>query len=108
MSSFFHEIPPPRFPRGVSEDDPARVAWVELQMSLYGASIKLWEASLVAVVHPANVSAPIWCPSPNPGALCWPDQLADPLSGSVGFVLGLCGRWTTQPICLSPSRACDR
>ncbi|MFF2641708.1 hypothetical protein ACFVUB_17865 [Streptomyces niveus] len=58
MSDYFHEIHPPNFSRDAAEDDPARVTWTELQMSLYRASLKLWESGLVQVVHPANGERP--------------------------------------------------
>ena len=53
-SDYFHSIHPPDFPRSADEDDPRREAWVELQMGLYRAYIRLYELGLVEVVHPAN------------------------------------------------------
>lgn len=58
MSSFFHAIHPPSFDRNVSEDDPARVEWMKLQLRLYRASVDLYEKGMVRVVHPANGERP--------------------------------------------------
>ncbi|MFF3730758.1 hypothetical protein ACFYXM_10675 [Streptomyces sp. NPDC002476] len=53
-SDYFHSIHPPDFPASADADDPRREAWVELQMGLYRAYIRLRELGLVEVVHPAN------------------------------------------------------
>ncbi|MEU5900357.1 hypothetical protein [Streptomyces venezuelae] len=53
-SDYFHSIHPPNFPTSAAEGDPRREAWVELQMNLYRAHIRLHELGLVEVVHPAN------------------------------------------------------
>ncbi|MBJ7903814.1 hypothetical protein IF655_10950 [Streptomyces sp. DSM 110735] len=58
MSDFFHQIHPITFARSAPDDDPAREAWTELQLRLYGASLDLHEAGLVEVVHPANGERP--------------------------------------------------
>lgn len=57
-SSFFHTIHPPNFPKNVSEDDPAREAWVEKQIGLYGEMLALHEAGLLRIVHPSNGERP--------------------------------------------------
>ncbi|MFD8609574.1 hypothetical protein [Streptomyces sp. NPDC059631] len=53
-SDYFHSIHPPAFPASAAEDDPRREEWVETQMNLYRACIRLHELSLVEVVHPAD------------------------------------------------------
>lgn len=58
MSDFFHDMHPPNFPVSGPEEDPDRGVWQEQQFGMYRASIKLWEAELVHVVHPANGQRP--------------------------------------------------
>ncbi|MFE1451972.1 hypothetical protein [Streptomyces olivaceoviridis] len=58
MSDFFHTIHPPTFDRSAPKDDPAREAWTERQLGLYGASIELHDAGFVEIVHPANGERP--------------------------------------------------
>lgn len=58
MSDFFHTIHPPTFPQGAPAEDPAREAWMQLQLDLYRASGNLWQGGLVEVVHPANGERP--------------------------------------------------
>ncbi|MEV6179899.1 hypothetical protein [Streptomyces sp. NPDC052015] len=58
MSSFFHTIHPPTFDDSAPEDEPAREAWRERQIGLFGAMVELYEADMVKVVHPANGERP--------------------------------------------------
>jgi hypothetical protein len=57
-SSFFHTIHPPTFPSSAPEDDPAREAWTEKQLSLYGAMLRLHDLNLIRIVVPANGENP--------------------------------------------------
>lgn len=57
-SDCFHDIYPPTFDPSVPDDDPDREEWVNLQLGLYRASIDLWKADFVVVVHPANGERP--------------------------------------------------
>jgi hypothetical protein len=57
-SSFFHTIHPPTFDASVPEDDPAREAWTELQLGLYGAMLRLHDLNLIRIVVPADGSHP--------------------------------------------------
>jgi hypothetical protein len=59
MSSLFDNINAnPKPDIHAPDDDPVRVAWMEGQMALYGASLGIWEKELVRVVHPANGERP--------------------------------------------------
>lgn len=57
-SSFFHTIHPPRFPSSAPDDDPAREAWAELQLSLYGAMLRLHDLNLIRIVVQADGANP--------------------------------------------------
>lgn len=57
-SSFFHTIHPPAFPSSAPEDDPAREAWSERQIGLYGALLRLHDLGLIRVVVPADGANP--------------------------------------------------
>ncbi|MFF3547082.1 hypothetical protein ACFYXD_35255 [Streptomyces platensis] len=59
MSSLFDDVNSnPKPDIHAPEDDLVRVAWMEGQLALYGASLGIWEKGLVRVVHPANGERP--------------------------------------------------
>ncbi|MEU5431437.1 hypothetical protein AB0H73_38345 [Streptomyces olivoreticuli] len=58
MSDFFHDIHPPDFPVDAAEDDRGREAWMQRQLGLFKAQVRLHELGLVRVVHPANGARP--------------------------------------------------
>jgi hypothetical protein len=57
-SSFFHTIHPPTFDAGAPEEDPAREAWTEKQLGLYGAMLRLHDLNLIRIVVPADGANP--------------------------------------------------
>ena len=57
-SDFFHTIHPPTFDSSAPDDDPAREAWTELQLGLYGAMLRLHNLNLIRIVVPADGANP--------------------------------------------------
>jgi hypothetical protein len=53
-SNFFHTIHPPTFDQSAPGDDPDREAWMELQLGLYGAMLRLHDLNLIRIVVPAD------------------------------------------------------
>ncbi|MFI8944827.1 hypothetical protein [Streptomyces syringium] len=58
MSDFFHDIHPPDFPAEAAEDDVRREGWMQRQISLHTAQVRLHDLGLVRVADPANGARP--------------------------------------------------